>query len=98
MRWKAALAADPNDIPTLVGYGVYLANLQPGGAARDYLRKAYRMDPEDPDVIHGYALATYLSGAVADARRIVLNGGNYYKGIPSLRSFGQPFWTGAEHP
>ena len=81
-QWKEAFALDPNNVPTLVGYGVYLAKLRPGTKAVEYLRKAYREDPEDPDVVHGYALVTYLSGDVADARQIVLKGGNYYKGNP----------------
>lgn len=52
-QWKASLALSPNDVPTLVDYGVYLAYLQSGSDALDCVRKAYRLDPEDPDASMG---------------------------------------------
>ncbi|MGE5172508.1 MAG: fused MFS/spermidine synthase [Betaproteobacteria bacterium] len=81
-QWKVALALDPDDVPTLVGYGVFLGEQRPDTKAIEYLRKAYRLDPVDPEVIDGYARVEYLSGNMSEARRIVLEGGNYYKGNP----------------
>ena len=88
-QWKEALALDPDDVPTLVGYGTYLANVGPASEALEYVRKAYRLDPEDANVIDGYARVEYLNGDLKEAKRIVLKGGNYYKGnayFESLRA------------
>jgi len=79
-QWKAALALDPNDIATLVGYGGYLADMQLGSDALAYVRKAYRLDPEDPEVINGYARVAYATGNLSEARHVILKGGNYYQG------------------
>jgi spermidine synthase len=84
VQWKEALALDRNDIPTLVGYGTFLLNQRPADEALDYLRKAYQLDPEDPDVIDGYARVEYLSGNISAARRIVRKGGDYYKSNPNF--------------
>ncbi len=81
-QWKEALALDPNDIPTLVSYGVFLLKQQPGTEAAAYLQKAYRLDPEEPEVVDGYARALYLNGNISEARRIVRKGGDYYKTNP----------------
>ncbi len=81
-QWKEAYALDSNDVPTLVGYAIFLASLNPSPEAMEYVRKAYRLDPEDADVIHGYAQVAFLSGNRSEARRVVLDGGNYYKGNP----------------
>jgi len=81
-QWKEALTLDPNDIPTIVSYGIFLLNQQPGTEAAAYLLKAYQLDPEDPEVIDGYARALYLNGYISEARRIVLKGGDYYKTNP----------------
>lgn len=83
-QWKEALALDPNDIPTLVSYGVFLLNQQAGIEAAAYLQKAYQLDPEEPDVVDGYARALYLNGNISEARRIVRKGGDYYKTNPFL--------------
>ncbi len=79
-QWKTALALDPNNVPTLVGYGIYLADLRSSSDALDYVRKAYRLDSEDPEVINAYAIVTYATGNISEARHIVLKGGNYYHG------------------
>ena len=79
-QWKQALALDPNDVPTLIGYGVFLASQQPSAEAIEYVRKAYQLDTEDPDVIDAYARVEYLSGNRKEARHIVLKGGRYYEG------------------
>jgi len=81
-QWKDALALDPNDIPTLVSYGVFLLQRQPSTEAGAYLQKAYQLDPEEPEVVDGYARALYLTGNIALARRIVRKGGDYYKKNP----------------
>ncbi len=83
-QWKEALALDPGDVPTLIGYGIFLLKQQPGNEAAEYLGKAYHLDPEEPEVIDGYARALYLSGNISDARRIVRKGGDYYKGNPNF--------------
>ncbi len=85
-QWKEALALDPNDVPTLVGYGVFLAGQRPIEAL-EYVQKAYQRDTEDPDVIDGYARVEYLSGNRSEARRIVLKGGRYYEGNPFFEQF-----------
>ncbi len=82
-QWDAALALDPNSVPTLLEYGIYLAKLRPGTDALGYARKAYRLDPDDPDVIDGYARVAYLEGNIEEARRIVQKGGDYFKGRPA---------------
>jgi spermidine synthase len=79
-QWKATLALSPNDVPTLVDYGVYLADLQLGSDALDCVRKAYRLAPKNPEVINGYARVAYVTGNLSEARHIVLKGGNYYQG------------------
>ena len=81
-QWKEALALDPNDFPTLVSYGLFLLKQQPGPEAAAYLRKAYQLDPEVPEVVDGYARALYLNGNISEARRIVRKGGDYYKTNP----------------
>jgi spermidine synthase len=78
-QWKTALALDPGSVPTLVGYGIFLAEIRPDAEAVNYARRAYQLDPEDPDVIDGYARILYLCGDLAEARRAVLRGGDYYK-------------------
>jgi spermidine synthase len=83
-QWKDALALDPNDVPTLVGYGIFLVGQGSSTEAIEYIRKAYQLDSEDPEVIDGYARVQYLSGNIPEARRIVLKGGNYYKGHPTF--------------
>jgi spermidine synthase len=83
-QWKDALELDSNDVPTLLSYAVFLAELRPEGyaGAVQYIQKAYQLDPDDPDVIDGYARVAYLSGNLRKARCIVRKGGNYYKGNP----------------
>ncbi len=83
-EWNEALALDPNSVPTLVEYGVYLAGLRPGAEALEYVRKAYRLDPDDPDVIDGYARVAYLNGNIEEARKIVQKGGGYFKVNPAF--------------
>jgi spermidine synthase len=78
-QWKTALALDAGSVPTLVGYGIFLAETRPGTEAINYARRAYQLDPEDPEVIDGYARVLYLCGDLAEARRTVLRGGDYYK-------------------
>jgi tetratricopeptide (TPR) repeat protein len=85
-QWKEALALDPDDVPTLVGYGMYLSNVRSASEALEYVRKAYRLDPGDPNVIDAYARVEYLNGDIKEAKRIVLRGGNYYKGNPYFES------------
>jgi Flp pilus assembly protein TadD len=86
-QWKEALAIDPNDVPSLVGYGVFLAEQHPSAEAIEYLRRADRLDPGDPDVIDGYARVEYLNGNLSEARRIILKGGDYYKGNRDFEEF-----------
>jgi len=81
-QWKYALTLDPNHIPTLVGYGIFLAQHGAGADAIRYLARAYQRDSEDPLVIDGYARVEYLSGNIPEARRIILKGGSYYLGNP----------------
>ncbi len=85
-QWKAALAFDPNNVPTLVDYGLFLIEQKLSTGTIDegieYVHKAYELDSDDPEVIDGYARAAYLSGNLREAKRIVLKGGNYYKGNP----------------
>ena len=83
-QWKEALALDPDNIPTLIGYGVYLANLRPGTDALEFVRKAYELDPDDPDAIDAYARVAYLEGHLGEARKIIQKGGDYFKGNPSF--------------
>jgi spermidine synthase len=78
-QWKTALALDPGSVPTLAGYGIFLAETRPGPEAIDLARRAYQLDPEDADIIDTYARVLYLCGDPAEARRIVLRGGDYYK-------------------
>ena len=50
-EWKTALRIYPYDIPSLVGYGTYLAGRGPTlDEAMKYLREAYRLAPENPAV------------------------------------------------
>ena len=86
-QWKEALAIDPNDVSSLVGYGIFLAEQRPSAEAIEYLRKAVQMDPDEPEVIDGYARVEYLSGNLAEAKRIILKGGDYYKGNRSFEQF-----------
>jgi spermidine synthase len=79
-QWKDAYALDPNSVLTLIGYGVYLAKLQPSPDALEYVRKAYRLAPDDPDVIDSYVRVAYLVGNIDEARKIVRKGGDYFKG------------------
>jgi len=79
-HWKTALSLDPDDIATLVDYGNFVAMKGITSEARSFLERAYRLDPESYNVVDGYARVLYLSGDVSGARRIVLKGGNYYKG------------------
>ncbi len=81
-QWQSALALDPNHIPTLVGYGVFLAQHGAGAEAIRCLARAYKRDSEDPLVIDGYARVEYLTGNIPEARRIILKGGRYYQGNP----------------
>ncbi|HEX9020336.1 MAG TPA: fused MFS/spermidine synthase [Nitrospirota bacterium] len=83
-RWKEALALDPNDVSTLVDYGVFLAEQQPGAEALDYARRAYRLAPQDPDAIDAYARVLYLLGNISRARCIVRKGGGYYESNPAF--------------
>ena len=85
-QWKAALALDSDDVPTLVNYGTYLASVRSASEALEYVRRAYQLDPVDSNVIDGYARVEYLNGDLKEARRIVLKGGNYYKGNPYFES------------
>jgi hypothetical protein len=53
----------------------------------EYVRKAYQLDSEDPDVIDGYARVEYLSGNRSEARSIVLKGGRCYEGNAFFEQF-----------
>ena len=79
-QWQGALALDPYNVPTLIGYGIFLAGAGAGTQAIDCVQKAYRLDPRDPDVIDGYARVEYMTGNLAEARRAVVKGGDYYQG------------------
>lgn len=82
---RAILALDAENLFALVSYGLQLAGTDGRYAeALDYLRRAYRLAPDDPLVIDGYAWVSYLSGDRPAARRIVRDGGDYYSGSPQL--------------
>ncbi len=50
-EWKTALSLSPYDVPSLVGYGTYLAGQGPTlGEALKYLRKAYQLAPKNQAV------------------------------------------------
>lgn len=68
-QWKAALVLNPDDVPTLVDFGGYLADIRSSADALDCVRKAYWLDPEDPEVINGYARVAYVTGNLSEARR-----------------------------
>jgi spermidine synthase len=82
---RAILAIDSENLFALLSYGMQLASGDERyDEALDYLRRAYRLAPDDPAVIDGYAWASYLSGDRVAARRIVIEGGEYYAGYPQL--------------
>ncbi len=88
-QWKACLALDPDNVVSLVEYGIFLAEQRPNTESIEYLQKAYRLDPHDPNVIDGYARVEYLNGNESEARGIVLKGGRYYKGNPDFEKLRQ---------
>jgi len=82
---RAILAIDGDNLFALVSYGLQLASMEGRySEALDDLRRAYRLAPDDPLVIDGYAWVSYLSGDRPAARRIVRDGGDYYSGSPQL--------------
>ena len=73
--WNEALSVEPDDVKTLAVMGVHLARNGSVSKGDEYLRKAYKLARENPDVINGYALVMYLAGDYSAARQIVHAGG-----------------------
>jgi spermidine synthase len=86
-EWKQTLQEEPDDVETLVFYGLSLAEISSPVESISFLRKAYQLAPENPEVIDSYARVVYLAGDVSQARRIVLKGGRYYEGNPAFKEF-----------
>jgi spermidine synthase len=61
-QWKKALAIDPDNVETLVYYGISLIDRRAGTEGVEYLRKAHRLAPKNPKVIEGYSRINSLPG------------------------------------
>ncbi len=58
-EWRQALAIDPNDVKSLVFCGTWLTERGAVAEGMEYLRRASRLAPENPDVSGRYARARH---------------------------------------
>ena len=54
--WRQALAIDPDDVETLVFFGSYLAEQKGSREGVEYLKRAYRLAPHNPQVVDRHTL------------------------------------------
>jgi spermidine synthase len=77
---RRILEIAPDRVFALVNYGIYLAeDKKDTQTALVHVARAYRLAPKDPSAIDAYAWIAHLHGDNKLAKRIVANGGDYYR-------------------
>lgn len=76
---RMILKSKPEDVITLNNLGSVLAEKKEFREALKLLERAYKIAPTNADVIDSYAWVMYSSGNQAGARKIIQQGGGYYK-------------------
>lgn len=80
IQLRAILKISVNDAGALFSLAHLVAAERSFSEARDLLKRAYAVAPQQPDIIDSYAWLSYLLKDLAAAQSVVKEGGPYYEG------------------
>ena len=80
IQLRAILKISVNDAGALFSLAHLVAAERSFSEARDLLKRAYAVAPQQPEIIDSYACLSYLLKDLATAQSVVKEGGPYYEG------------------